>query len=608
MRANRGNRFNQLIWAYLGHVKAKLFLAAFCIGSLALSDLLRPWPLKIIFDHILLDKPLPSSLAFLEEALLSGKTLPLVAICFGIVLIALLKGAFSYLEAYLMARIGTELVYTLRKELFAHLQRLSLSFHTRARSGELLTKISNDTSTVRDVYTQSALTFGFHLLTVLGMLLIMFAMDWKLGLIVVATLPILLFNLFYLYRRAKASAKRQRRKEEKIVTRISEVMSSVSLVQAFGREGYEQNRFETESSQYLEEGIRNARIEAAARRSVEIVSSCGTGAVLLVGSLQALDGHMTPGDVLIFVSYVSTLYRPMRTLARLSTQFSKAMVSAQRIRDVLEVEPEIQDSPTAIEASNLKGQLVFDNVSFNYGDGKEVLDHVSFAVSPGERLAIVGASGAGKSTLAALVLRLYDPLAGSILIDGINIKEYRRESLRGQIGIVLQDSILFGATVKENIAYGKLDATMSEIIAAARAANAHEFIADLEDGYDTIIGERGSTLSGGQRQRIAIARALIRNAPILILDEPMTGLDVESEATVREALDRLMTGRTTILITHDLQAVADANLVLVLEDGKVVESGSPKELIALGRRFRELMELGAGQKLEEQREAVWTQP
>ena len=271
-----------------------------------------------------------------------------------------------------------------------------------------------------------------------------------------------------------------------------------------------------------------------------------------------------------------------------------AMASADRISEILDIDPEIKDSPDAIEATDFKGEIVFDNVSFDYGDGRDVLKDVSFAVSPGQRVALVGVSGAGKSTLVSLLLRLYEAQGGAIFVDGIDIQRYRRESLRRQIGIVLQDSILFGATLHENIAYGKPDATLGEIVAAAQAANADEFISQLEHGYETYIGERGSTLSGGQRQRIAIARALIRETPILVLDEPMTGLDVESELKVREALDRLMAGRTCLMITHDLMSVAGADLVLLLDDGRILEQGKHGELVKTSSRYRQLYELSIG--------------
>ena len=384
---------------------------------------------------------------------------------------------------------------------------------------------------------------------------------------------------------------RMRKEEGKIASRISEVFTSVPVVQAFGRERYEERRFRAESVQTLEESVRTARTEAAAARAVDIISALGTWGVILFGSLQALAGKMTPGNVLIFAAYVNSLYGPIRTLAKLSAKLSKATVSAQRIGEILNVDPEIQDHPGAIEASKLRGEIVFENVSFHYDDDKKVLRNLSFTISSGQHIVLLGPSGAGKSTLVSLILRFYDPQTGSILIDGVNIKGYRRESLRSEIGIVLQDSILFGTTVKENIAYGKLDATMDEIVSAAKAANAHDFIMELEDGYDTIIGERGGTLSGGQRQRIAIARTFIRNVPILILDEPMTGLDVESEAAVRDALKRLMAGKTCLLITHDLQAMAGSDFIFILEEGRIVEQGTHNDLLARSPRYRELYEL-----------------
>jgi ATP-binding cassette subfamily B protein len=369
------------------------------------------------------------------------------------------------------------------------------------------------------------------------------------------------------------------------------VLSAMSLVQAFAQEKYEEQQLDHATSQNLQESIRLARLQAAANRSSEIITTVGTAVAVLFGALQVLKGQMLPGDLVLVVAYLNNMYKPIRGLAKLSTDISKIVASAERISEVLDIEPEIQDQPDAIEATGIRGEVVFQNVSFDYGDYKHVLKNVSFSVSPGQRVALVGASGAGKSTVASLTLRLYDPQIGSIFIDGVNVQDYRRESLRRQIGVVLQQSILFGATVRENIAYGKPDATLEEIVAAAQSANADEFIRELEDGYDTVVGERGSTLSGGQRQRIAIARTLIRNAPILILDEPMTGLDVESEAKVREALDCLMTGKTCLMITHDLQSIANADLVLVMEAGRIVEQGRHRDLIAHSGRYRQLYEM-----------------
>jgi ABC-type multidrug transport system fused ATPase/permease subunit len=589
-------QFKQLVLDYLRRSKGSLFLAALCTIGVAGTELLKPWPLKLLFDQVLLSSPVPGYLSFLEGVFQGGKALPLVVLSGAVFVIALLTAAFAYLQVYLTSRIGNELVYAIRRRLFAHLQRLSLSFHNRSRSGEHMTKIVSDTNTMRDVFTDSALTSGAQLLTLVGMFVVMIFLDWRLALIVMVTFPLLVGTLLYRYRNAKSSSKRQRKQEEKIATRISEVMTTVPLVQAFGRERHEQERFESESADFLEESIRNARIEAVATRAVMVISALGLAAVIFYGSIQVLAGRITPGDLLIFVGYTQTMYRPVRQMAKLSTRFSRAAASAERLSAVLEVAPEIQDKPGAIEARDIKGEVIFEDVSFDYGDGKDVLKDVSFVVQPGQRVALVGASGAGKSTLVSLILRLYEAQEGSVRMDGVDVKDYKRKSLRRQIGIVLQESVLFGTTIRENIAYGKLDANDEEIVAAAEAANAHEFIAQLEDGYETVLGERGDTLSGGQRQRIAIARAVIRETPILILDEPMTGLDVESEARVKEALDRLMAGKTCFLITHDLHSVTDADLVLVLEEGRIVERGNHSALMAGGSQYRHLHELKTGRR------------
>jgi len=590
-RERRRTRFRQIFLAHLRQVKGRLLLAALCTVGVTAAELLKPWPLKVILDHGILDKPLPPALRFLQGVVASGRVTLLVEASGSIVLIALGAGLLSYFQIFITSSVGYETVYALRRELFAHLQRLSLSFHNRARSGDLLTRIAGDTNTLKDLFADSLLKFSAQFLTIVGMFAVMIAVNWQVGLIALGTMPFLCFSLFHLYRRTKASVKTQKKQESLVASRMSEVLSAIPLVQAFAREDLEVERFDAATAETLRESIRVARLEAAATRSSELITALGTAAAVLFGALQVLRGRMLPGELVLVVSYLTNVYKPIKTLAKLSTDFSKAMASADRISDVLEIEPEIQDRPDAIEVEHLKGEIVFRDVSFDYGDGKDVLRQVSFGVSPGQRLALVGVSGAGKSTVVSLILRLYEPLEGTILIDGVDIRRYRRESLRRQIGLVLQESILFGATIRENIAYGRPDATLAEIEAAARAANADDFIRELDDGYDTLIGERGATLSGGQRQRIAIARALIRAAPILILDEPMTGLDVESEDKVRQALNRLMAGRTCVMITHDLQSIADADQVLLLEEGRIIGRGTHAELVASSTRYRRLYEL-----------------
>lgn len=595
MRQSQRGRFYRVVREHLVEVKGRLSIAALCTLLLAGSDLLRPWPLKLIFDYVLFSKKIPHSLSFLHGFLAHGQVWAIVFISSGIMAIALIKSFAAYSQTHIVSQIGFRFAHSLRRTLFVQLQRLSLSFHARMRSGELLTNITSDTNDLRDALIEFVLTFVSEFLTLLGMLGIMVALNWKLSLIVLAICPVLGFLSFLRYLKIRDSARRQRKAEGKIASKANEVLASMHVVQAFGREKYEKERFESDSADALKESVRTARLEAAAARAADLTVALGTWAVVLVGSLEALRGQMTPGNVLVFAAYMNSMNSPIRNLAKLSSRVSRATVTAGRIADILDLEPDVQDDPNAVEAEDLKGQIVFDNVSFGYELNHQVLKNVSLSVAPGQHVALLGRSGSGKSTLSALTLRLYDPQSGSISIDGVNIKKYGRESLRREIGIVLQDSLLFATTVRENIAYGKLDATEDEIIAAAKAANAHDFIMELENGYDTVVGERGTTLSGGQRQRIAIARTFIRAMPILILDEPMTGLDVESESTVREALRRLMQGRTSVLITHDLRAAAEADLILVLADGRIVEQGTHKELLARSREYRDLWEFKSGQ-------------
>ena len=589
-RARGGSRVRRMFLANLMRVKGSLLLAGvFMLGGAAV-ELLKPWPLKIILDHVILAKPLKGHLSFLEGIAPNGPNLLLTA-CVAIVLISVVGGLFSYFQLFITKALGYRMVYALRREVFSHLQRLSLSFHNRARSGDLLTTFGKDTSTLKDVFAEALLKFADHSLSMIGMLVILWFVNWKTCLLALATLPFLCFTLMHLYRQTKLSLKKQRKQEGKVVSRLNEVLGAVSMVQAFGRERHEEERYEEVSNETLRESIRMTRLEAAATRSSSITAAFGTAMVVFVGGIEVLQGRMLPGDLVLVMSYVTSMYKPLRNLAKLSIECSKAAASAERIAEVLEIEPEIRDLPDAIEADDIRGEIVFDAVSFDYADGKNVLDQVSFQVRAGQRVALIGPSGAGKSTIASLILRLYEAQGGVILIDGVDITRYRRESLRRQIGIVLQESLLFGATIQENIAYGKPGASLEEIVAAAKTANADEFIRDLEDGYDSVVGERGVTLSAGQRQRIAIARAVVRDPRILLLDEPMTGLDAESETKVREALDRLMVGRTSLIITHDLPSITDAHQVLVLGDGRIVERGTYPELMSREGRYRELFDL-----------------
>ena len=591
MRKEREITFRGIVVEHLRLAKWSLLISALCMIGSTVAELASPWPLKIIFDHILLDKSLPASLEWLNGLIGQGKTIAVVVLALSIVVIAIIRGSFAYLQTFITSRIGYEMVYRLRRELFAHLQQLSLSYHARARTGELLTKVASDTTALKDVFAESALNFTSHLLTVVGMFLVMFLLNWKLSLIALATFPLICYSLFSVYRRIKTSARKQREREGIVASRIHEMLTGLHLVRAFAREKHEQERFETESTLTLEEGVQTARLEAAATRSAEIISAGSLCAVVLFGALQVIDGRILPGDVLVFTAYLTSMYKPLRTMARISSQFSKAMASAERISNVFEIEPEIFDEQHGLPAVNLRGEIVFQNVSFDYGDGKGVLRDVSFRIDPGQRVAFVGASGAGKSTIASLLLRFYEPQKGEILIDGLEIMKYDRDSLRRQIGVVLQESVLFGASISENIAYGKPDATDEQIEAAAREAGAHDFIEALPEGYQTIIGERGSTLSGGERQRICLARAIIKRPSLLILDEPTSAIDAESSALIQESINRLQRGKTMLVISHQFAGIEDFDQIFALKEGRIIEHGTHAQLLDRRGYYFELYQL-----------------
>lgn len=377
MSDKKFDRFREIVFGQLRQVKKNLFFALLCMLGFTLTELLAPWPLKIIFDHLLLDQPLYPTFSFAEAFLQKRKTLSLVLASLAIFLIALLRGSFSYGRLYLTSRIGTQIVHALRKALFLHLQKLSLSFHNRTRSGEILTKITADTHALKDIFADSVLVFLSHLLTIVGMIAVMLIINWKLSLIVLATFPFLFYSLYYLFGKVKASARKQRRREGRIASRLSEMLTAVPLIQAFGTERYEAERFETESDQILQESLHTARIGAAATRLTEMISAAGLSASVLFGSILVLRGEITPGEVLVFASYLTNLYKPMRNLARLSTKFSSAVVSAERVGEILQIEPDLQDEPDAVEAAGLQGKVVFDRVLFRYGDGHEVLKNLS---------------------------------------------------------------------------------------------------------------------------------------------------------------------------------------------------------------------------------------
>ncbi len=583
-------RLRALVRTCLKQQRLSLGVAAVALSGVVLADVLAPWPLKVIFDHILLAKPLPPALAMLQPLLDQGAWPSLVMAALAIALIALAGGVLAYVQLYTSAKVGHSITWRLRCELFAHLQRLSLAYHRDSRSGELLTKVAGDTNLLRDMFSDWALTLGRHAVTLLAMLAIMFMLNWQLALVVTATLPPLLGVIFLLNRRVKASVRVQRKHEGQMASRLNEVLSSIALVQAFGRHTYEEDRFRGEVEANYQSGMRTTRTTGAMVRAIAVISAAGTALTVLLGAREVLAGRLTPGELLIFITYVTSLYKPVRDLARLSAKFSRASVSAQRVAEILDIEPDIADAPDALELKNPAGEIVFENVSFGYSPGRPVLESLNLRIAAGERVALVGPSGAGKSTLLNLLLRLYEPTSGRVLIDGIDIRRFTRESLRREIGIVLQDNILFGVSVRENIAYGWPDAPAEAVEAAARAARAHEFIVDLPQRYDTELSERGATLSGGQRQRLCLARALVKAPSILVMDEPTASIDAASARLINEAVSRIHRGRTLIVIAHDYSDMENYDRVLVLKDGRLAEEGPHHALLRTRGAYLALVE------------------
>jgi ATP-binding cassette subfamily B protein len=546
--------------------------------------LLEPWPLKFIFDYILLPgfKTQPLGIPFLDElspfALLTTLTLGLVAI-------AALRATAAYFSVVGMSLAATNILTEIRADLYSHLQRLSLSFHHKAKSGDLITRVTSDIDRLREVTVMAVMPLLAHSLTLVGMIAVMFWLHWELALIAIAVFPLFIFSTMRLTKRIRQVVRQQRQREGAMAATAAESIGAIKIVQALSLQDMLENTFFSHNRQSLKDSAKAQRLAAGLERMVELLVGVSIALVLWRGVQLVLRQSLTPGDLLVFVNYLRIAFKPMRQLAKYTGQIAKATASGERVLDVLDIVPDIRDARGAIEAPPLKGTVQFKNVSFAYEQNKSILKDLNFVVYSGQHVALVGPSGGGKSTLVSLLLRLYDPLEGQVLIDGHDVREYKLHSLRQQISVVLQDSILFAASVKDNIAYGCLQASDQEIEQAARLANAHNFIMALPQGYDTILGERGATLSGGQRQRIAIARAAVRQAPIVILDEPTTGLDQENEHAVNEALERLTKGRTTFLISHNLKPVVQADLILYIEGGKILEKGTHTELMRLGGRY-----------------------
>ncbi|MFW9258408.1 ABC transporter ATP-binding protein [Nostoc sp. CALU 546] len=549
---------------------------------------LEPWPLKFVFDYVLLrgDKinniPIIASLE------------PITLLTFSAVAVLLITGLralAAYWSTVGLATVGSRVMAKVRNHLYCHLQDLSLAYHTKARSGDLIIRVSSDASRLQEIMITAALPLVVSILTLFGMIGVMFWMNPSLTLLSLFTLPLFWLVTNRLSQRIKDSSLKQRHQEGAVAATAAESIAAIKLVKALSLQDAFARVFAQQNQRSLKESVKTQRLAAHLERTVDAVIALGTAIVLWYGSWLALRDALTPGDVLVFLTYLKNAFKPVQNFAKYTGRLAKAAASSERILDVLNQQPDVYDLPDAIPAPIFQGAVRFDRVHFAYESGQVLLQDINLNIQPGQQVAIVGTSGGGKSTLVSLLLRLYDPTAGRIMIDGRDIREYTLASLRPQISVVLQDSLLFAASIRENIAYGIAGVSDAEIEDATRLANAHDFIQALPQGYDTLVGERGATLSGGQRQRIAIARAAIRQAPILILDEPTTGLDKGNEKAVIDALQQLSENRTTFLITHDLYLATRADMILYLENGQVVEQGTHLELMQQNGRYAALYQV-----------------
>ena len=604
MTAPRSDGSSLLTWTltFLGPYRGRaVLLIVLLLVQIALGAL-QPWPLKLIIDNVLtpnrpFSEPWQSWFATVTAGSVVGV---LVIIVVGGVVLQIVNHFVTAHATQLQVDTGQRMVYDLREKLFDHLQALGLQHHITTNTGDAVYRIDVDSYSIENLVMSGLLPLATSIVTLVVMFAILLRLDLTVALLSLTIVPFLLLSMRSYTRTVSNEMERVKELESKLIERLYEVFSAIRLVKSFARERHETRRYAAFGQQVM-----NARIAITWRESlfwvvVSTITILGTALVLIVGGMQVLRGRMTVGDLTVAIAYLGAVYGPLSTIAQTAGTLQGAVTGAKRVRTVLAMLPETVDAPGAIDADQIRGEIVFDNVSFEYPDGTRVLNDIAFTARPGEMIALVGLTGAGKPTLVSLIPRFYDVSAGRVLVDGIDVRGYRLRSLRERIGIVLQDPVLFSGTIADNLRYGRLDATDAEVEEAARAAHAHDFVAHLPKRYDTPVAEAGGGLSGGERQRLSVARAILKNAPILILDEPTSSLDAISEEIVFAALRRLRAGRTTIVIAHRLSTVRDADRILVLDGGRIAAQGRHDDLLKSSRLYRRMCaRLSVGRSLDE---------
>ena len=568
-------RYYQPFW---GKTIIGLFLSLVGIGL----NLLKPWPSRSSRRSVRRSTP----------AARGDWSTWLPLLCLALVVIQVAWGIFNWITNYLFVKIGLQALLKLRTDLYSHLQRLSLKFHDARRSADSSFRVAYDSQSIQTIYNKGFTNIFASVIALIGTFIVMLRLDWTLTLLSLAIVPLIVGAIYFFARRIRSESTSIQEHESAVLAQAQEGLSSIRMVHAFGREDFEVRQFHQQAQQSLQANLRLTLTNVNSALVISTLMVIGTAAMYYVGTLHVLAGTLSLGSLLVFSAYLLMLYQPLESLTYTAWAMEGATAGAKRCFEVLDSQDDVRDSPSAVDISSAKGAIGFRSVDFGYAESRIVLRDINLSIAPNQIVGLVGGTGAGKSTLLSLVPRFYDPTSGSVMLDGRDVREITKKSLRAQIAIVLQDTLLFSTTVRENIAYGRPDATEEEIIEAARRAQADEFIRQMPEGYDNLVGERGGHLSVGQRQRIGIARAFLKNAPILLLDEPTSALDPTTEAAIMETIKELMRGRTTLIATHRLATIHNLDEIIVLDHGRIIEQGRGPELLSRGGVYAKLYASG----------------